>query len=90
MTTTWNFRTVHYVKIWPDYFKALITGLKPWEARENDRDYRVDDTMVLREWDPRFRRYTGRMAVATITYVTSLPMGGPWVGLTLGGIEVLK
>jgi len=36
-----------------------------------DRDYKVGDRMLLREYDPFGGGYSGRQAIATITYITS-------------------
>lgn len=77
----------HDIKVWPDYFEAIRTHRKPWEVRENDRGYREGDTLILREWDPKSRSYTGRALKARVGYVCSLPMGGKWVGMTLKGVR---
>lgn len=44
---------VHYLKIYPEYFEAVISGQKTVELRrEDDRQFAVGDVLVLREWDP--------------------------------------
>lgn len=53
--------TVHELKIWPDSFAALVAGDKKAEFRENDRDFRVGDVLVLKEWVPRRYALTKRM-----------------------------
>lgn len=42
----------HELKTWPSQFRALQSGAKLAEFRKNDRDFRVDDELVLREWIP--------------------------------------
>ncbi|WP_438758849.1 DUF3850 domain-containing protein [Enterococcus sp. AZ126] len=34
----------------PEYFKAVIQGLKNFEIRRNDRNFKVDDIVNLREF----------------------------------------
>jgi hypothetical protein len=42
----------HQIKCWPEFFDAIQSGVKPFESRENDRDYEVGDTLVLIEFVP--------------------------------------
>lgn len=52
---------VHQLKTWPMYFTALRQGSKTFELRENDRQFKVGDTLQLREFDPCVRCWgTGR------------------------------
>ncbi len=39
----------HYLKIKRTYFEPLIDHRKPFEIRRNDRNFKVDDTVVLNE-----------------------------------------
>lgn len=60
------------VKSWPQFFSKMITGQKKHDMRnKRDRSYKVGDKMLLREFDPFGGGYTGRFAVALITYITS-------------------
>lgn len=72
----------HVLKIWPDSFEAAIDGRKNFEVRVNDRDYRLGDVLVLREYIPkgpegnRFlasqateRGYTGRVTIQRVVHV---------------------
>lgn len=56
----------HRLKCWPEFFEAILTGKKRFEARKNDRDFRVGDRLLLMEWDPR-SRYTDRSCIVEIT-----------------------
>ena len=49
----------HELKILPEYFEALASGTKTFEIVLNDREYKVGDLLILREWTPLFF-YTGR------------------------------
>lgn len=33
----------HILKIKDKYFEKILSGLKPWEIRKNDRNYQVGD-----------------------------------------------
>lgn len=65
--------TTHHLKCWPKYFNAIIAGLKPFEIRLHDRDFKVSDTLVLEEWKPASMEYTGRECRRLISYV--IPSG---------------
>lgn len=59
------------VKSWPWFFEPMCKGIKKHDMRDKrDRDYKVGDRMLLREFDPRNGTYTGREAIALITYIT--------------------
>jgi hypothetical protein len=63
----------HTLKTWPEYFKAVASGAKSFEVRLHDRDFRVGDTLILQEYDPQVRAFTGQTHTATVTYL--LPGG---------------
>lgn len=48
---------------------------KPFEARKNDRDFKIGDHLHLMEYDPELDHYSGRLLVREISYI--LP-GGAW------------
>lgn len=74
----------HELKIWPEHFEPTIEGVKKAELRKNDRDFRENQMIKLREWDPGTEEYTGRCAYAKITHVTSAPpIPEGWVLLSL-------
>lgn len=61
----------HDLKIWPEYFEAVLDGTKTWELRRRDRDFRVGDTVSLNEFNPASGLFTGRTTLHRITYVLS-------------------
>jgi hypothetical protein len=42
----------HELKTWPAEFQAVWDGKKMFEVRPNDRNYKVQNTLLLREWVP--------------------------------------
>ena len=74
----------HNLKIAPVYFDAVADGSKTVELRKDDRGYDVDDTLVLREFQPAHwchgewidAHYTGRECRAVVTHITT---GDDWL-----------
>lgn len=56
-------------KIWPEYFEAVRTGKKKFELRLNDFAVREGDILLLKEWDPKTKQYTGRNVEKKVTYI---------------------
>lgn len=56
------------LKTWPEFFEAVASGNKTFEVRRDDRYFRVGDVLVLREYEPTIKRYTGREIRRTVTY----------------------
>ncbi len=59
-------------KIWPEFFEGILSGDKTFEIRLGDFECRRGDRLVLREYDPRTKEYTGRKIEKTVTYVAKL------------------
>ena len=58
---------VHHLKTLPQHFENVLKGLKKFEVRYNDRDFKADDTLILQEyWNG---KYTGRALSARATYI---------------------
>ena len=60
---------VHHLKTWPVYFNPIWDGIKHFEFRKNDRDYKIDDVLVLEEYHPEGQFYTGRVIKAKVPYI---------------------
>jgi ASC-1-like (ASCH) protein len=56
-------------KVWPEYFKQIMDGKKTFELRLNDFDVSEGDTIILNEWDPETKEYTGRTLEKQVGYV---------------------
>jgi hypothetical protein len=61
---------IHCLKTWPDYYAAVLSGVKTFEIRQNDRDFKVGDALVLQEFDPKAEYYTREMTTVIISYIT--------------------
>jgi hypothetical protein len=64
--------SVHILKCWPRYFCELVAGTKTAEVRNNDRDFRAGDYLLLREYDQNAAGFTARWLVAKVRGVTDL------------------
>lgn len=64
--------TTHVVKSWRQFFRAIVNGTKKHDLRDMaDRNYKVGDTIILREYDQFEGRYTGMCQRVKITFITS-------------------
>lgn len=61
--------TTHELKSWPPFFRRVMSGAKKSELRRDDRGFAVGDTLLLREWDPGVRSYTGAWETREVTDV---------------------
>lgn len=75
----------HELKIFPEFFSAVCTGVKRAELRKNDRDYRVGDTLHLLETPRGSCHSTGEFINVKITHIADV---GEWMpGYVLLSIE---
>jgi len=56
-------------KVWPEYFQAILDSKKTFEVRLNDFEIDEGDTLLLKEWDPATKVYTGRELSKKVGYV---------------------
>jgi len=80
-------------KIWPKYFDAVASGKKSWELRLDDFEVGEGDTLLLEEWDPRTKEYTGRKIEKKVTYVAKFKIGQlmwPKKDIEKKGIQILS
>lgn len=59
----------HYLKTWPEFFDALMSGKKTFELRKDDRGFAVGDILHLREFDPETENYTGHETIRWVSYL---------------------
>jgi len=56
-------------KTWPEFFEKILSGKKKFELRLADFEVGVGDTLVLEEWDPEMKEYTGRKIEKKVGYI---------------------
>lgn len=56
-------------KVWPKYFEKILSGKKNYELRLADFEVKPGDILILKEWNPKNEKYTGREVKKTVTYV---------------------
>ena len=54
----------HTLKIFPEFYQAVIDEIKPFEIRNNDRNFQNGDNIILKECEK--GKYTGRECVIRI------------------------
>lgn len=75
-----NENMTHALKTWPAYYTLVENGTKNFEIREMDRPFKVGDTVILQEWNPETKQYTGKEC----TYKIGFIFEGPGFGLKSG------
>jgi hypothetical protein len=80
----------HALKVWPQFIPALADGSKTFEARKDDRSYRVGDVLDLYGWDPGTHMETGWKQSRTVTYKLSGPAWGVESGYCILGLSPLS
>lgn len=56
-------------KTWPKYFERVLSGEKKVELRIADFECKPGDTLILEEWNPETKTYTGRTIRKKVSYV---------------------
>lgn len=56
-------------KVWPEYFQKIVEGKKTFELRLNDFNIEEGDVLVLKEYNPKTKEYTGRELEKGVGYV---------------------
>ncbi len=61
--------TIHYLKILPEYYTAIVSSEKKFELRKNDRSFQVGDFLLLLEIDITNEKATERWIKAEVIYL---------------------
>lgn len=78
-----NTSTTHDIKILSEYFSKVIDGSKTFEIRKNDRNYKVGDRLLMREYINNGDYETGGWIFATITYITNYNQKNDYVVMSI-------
>lgn len=81
---------IHELKCWPALFTPLVEGVKTCDLRFDDRDYQVNDILILHEWYPDIQEYSGRVAWARVLHILKDESFGLKPGWAALSVEVFK
>jgi hypothetical protein len=59
---------IHELKVHPQFWQALLDGIRPFELRRNDRNYQVGQLARFYEYDPKYGA-TGKLLMVKIIYI---------------------
>jgi len=62
-------------KIWPEYFNLVKSGKKKYELRLADFNVKEGDSLLLKEWDTKTKKYTGRKIKKKVDHVLKFKIG---------------
>jgi hypothetical protein len=61
-------------KTWPKYFRKFKENKKHFEIRLADFKIKKGDTLILREWNPEIKKYTGRKLKFKTGLILKIPL----------------
>lgn len=81
----------HFLKQDDRFFQSVVDGKKSFEVRYNDRDYKIGDTITLREGylEDGVFLYTGRAISAEISHIETFGLQDGYVLLSLSKVGLL-
>ncbi|HUC95290.1 MAG TPA: DUF3850 domain-containing protein [Candidatus Saccharimonadales bacterium] len=65
-------------KTWSEAFEKILSGEKTFDARLANFDCKPGDILVLEEYDPKIKKYTGRKIEKEITFVLNTKKQKYW------------
>ena len=68
---------IHELKTHPQFFSMIVAGTKTFEVRKDDRDFKLGDELLLKEYTPmgfygdgvNDGKYSGRILHRRIDYI---------------------
>jgi len=61
--------TIIKKKTWPEIFELVKSGKKRFDVRAADFELKEGDTLILEEWNPKTKKYTGRKIEKKVGYI---------------------
>lgn len=77
----------HELKILKEYFNEVFNENKTFEIRKNDRDYKVGDILILKEWDSKNKVFTGQKVIRVVAHIMKENYGGLKKGYVILSIK---
>jgi len=79
-------------KIWPEYFKLVKSGKKKFELRLADFRAKKGDILILEEYNPKTKKYTGRKIKKKVKYVLKFNLNdfGQKEGIEKKGLYIIQ
>jgi len=60
-------------KVWPEFFKKIKERKENAQVRLADFKIKKGDTLILMEWNPKTKKYTGRKIIRKAERVLKIP-----------------
>lgn len=80
---------IHHLKTWSEYYYSVGNGSKTFEVRKNDRNYKVGDILILKNWDNEKQRFFVGEITVEVTYILQGGNFGIQEGYCVMGIKRL-
>lgn len=79
----------HELKTVNPYFTQVWEGQKRFELRKNDRNFNEGDFLILKEYDPETKKYSGREIWCIARYILKNYDGimADYCIIQLGGVQ---
>jgi ribosomal protein S17 len=71
-------------KAWPELFQKVLEGKKKFDIRLADFDVKEGDVLILEEYNPKTKEYTGRSIKKKVSFVMK------WNPLNVHSSEEIK
>ena len=73
----------HELKIETKFLEQIFKKNKTFEIRKNNRNYEVDDILILKEWDDKKKRFSSNWLEARVTYISDYQQKPGYVVLAI-------
>ena len=62
-------------KVWPEYFRKIKENKKQFEVRLADFEIEEGDILILKEWNPKNKQFTGEEIKVKAGFIIKIPDG---------------